>query len=159
MKPKNISRRVRTGTVLGSTAGLMLAMASVVAAPAASADAGLTLKYRCSYPLIGQQDLSVAISTDIPDKVALNTPSPTINIKAVSTVSGDTTFGLWTTLTKKLTGTAKAQASLVAPQYPSGLPLKPNMTLADANVPDSGPFDITATGTQVPLTFNKAGWA
>ncbi|MBD2899675.1 hypothetical protein amrb99_86610 [Actinomadura sp. RB99] len=159
MKPKNMSRRVRTGTVLGSTAGLMLAMASVVAAPAASADAGLTLKYRCSYPLIGQQDLNVAISTDIPDKVALNTPSPTINIKAVSTVSADTTFGLWTTLTKKLTGTAKAQASLVAPQYPSGLPLKPNMTLADANVPDSGPFDITATGTQVPLTFNKAGWA
>ncbi|MWA07160.1 hypothetical protein F8568_043860 [Actinomadura sp. LD22] len=159
MKPKNIARRVRTGTVLGSTAGLMLAMASIVAAPAASADASLTLKYRCTYPLIGQQDLSVAVSTDIPDKVALNTPSPTINIKAVSTVSGDTTFGLWTTLAKKLTGTAKAQAKLTAPQYPSGLPLKPNMTLADADVPDSGPFDITATGTQVPLTFNKAGWA
>ncbi|MEU5995409.1 fibronectin type III domain-containing protein [Spirillospora sp. NPDC047418] len=160
MKPKKLSRRVRTGTVLGSATGLMLAMAAAVAAaPAASAAEPLLLNYKCTYPLVGPQDLKVKISATIPEKVALNTPTPTINIEAVSTVSADTTFGLWTTRTKSLTGTAVASAVLTAPQYSFGLPLKPKMTLAPADVPESGAFDITATGSQVPLTFNKAGWA
>ncbi|MCP2339130.1 fibronectin type III domain-containing protein [Actinomadura rupiterrae] len=133
-------------------------VAFATSTPASADTPQLSLDYRCDYPLIGMQDVHVDISSDIPDTTTAGVQNPAFNIKAVSTIGADTTFGLNTMGATTIEGSAKAQAKVYSPDYPNGVGANTTVTLDKANVPASGPFSVNAAGKTPALEFDTAGW-
>lgn len=148
-------RKALAATAIGALAVGMFAGAGT-STPASAAPAKTTLNYTCVYPLINQQDLTVAITIALPDQVEAGVPTTPFDIEAISTVSANTTSGLSLIGAKTIEGTALAHASLTAPQV--NLPdLQTKMNVHKTPVPASGAFDILATGQTPSLTFPAAG--
>jgi hypothetical protein len=122
----------------------------------ASAAASLTLDYTCTYPLINQQDLTVAIEVALPDHAEAGVPTAPFDIEAISTVSASTTSGLALIGAKTIEGSAVSHVDVQAPQV--DLPdVQVPVTVAKTPVPASGAFDIPATGQTPSLTFPAPG--
>ncbi len=136
----------------GLGAGLLVGSAITPA----SAVANLTLDYTCTYPLINQQDLTVAITVDLPAQAQVGVPTAPFDITAISTVSANTTSGLALIGAKTIEGTAVSHVDVQAPQV--NLPdVQVAVSMPKTPVPASGAFDITATGQTPALTFPQAG--
>jgi chitodextrinase len=127
------------------------------AGPAAAANADpVTLQYHCVYPLIGSQQLTVKITTSLPDTISVGKSTGAVTVQTVSTVSAGTTPALYQIGSATLEGSADAAVKLNLPDG-SSLPITAPNTLTKTNVPQSGPFDINATGSITPLTFSQPG--
>ncbi|MEC3978411.1 DUF6801 domain-containing protein [Amycolatopsis sp. H20-H5] len=140
-----------------TTATGLVAAGLIVGAQVSSADpVSLTLTYKCEFPIVGVQPLKVAVTTDLPLTVPVNTPTGAFAIKAVSTISEDTVSGLGIIGATTLEGTAGASASVVGAgiNLPS---LTVPVTLDKTNIPASGEMAINANGKTPSLTFKEAG--
>jgi hypothetical protein len=136
----------------GLGAGLLVGLGTAPATAAAS----LTLDYTCTYPLINQQDLRVAITVGLPESVEAGVPTAPFDIEAISTVSASTTSGLALIGAKTIEGTAVSHVNVQAPQV--NLPdVQVGVTIPQTPVPASGAFDIPATGQTPSLTFPAGG--
>ncbi|WP_188113466.1 Ig-like domain-containing protein [Nocardioides humilatus] len=150
--------RPRRALALAATSalGVGLLAGAGTSSPAEAAPAQITLQYSCTYPLIGAQDLSVAITVGIPDHAQVGVPMPPFDVKAISTVSANTTSGLSLIGAKTIEGKAISHVSVTAPQV--DLPdVQVPASVAKAAVPSSGAFDLVATGQTPSLTFPQAG--
>lgn len=118
----------------------------------AAAAATLTLDYNCTFPLIGAQPLTVAITADIPSQVTPGVPTGEFRIDAVSTVNDAARVGLRTVGATTLEGTVQADAHLSVPNL--DLPLNVDMAIPSAPIPSAaGPFTVNANGATPSLTF------
>ncbi|ONI84058.1 hypothetical protein ALI144C_15200 [Actinosynnema sp. ALI-1.44] len=149
--PKIGTALVAAATVMGTVAGTVLLGAGSAAADPVS----LTLTYKCPFPLIGVQPISVKIDADFPKTIPVNTPTPELDIKTISTVGATATQGLNLVQAKTLEGTALADAAVAAPE--GTLPVKVPVTLQKVDIPASGEFQIGADGKTPSLSFTKPG--
>lgn len=152
--------RPRRALALAATSALGVGLLAGAGAtsPASAAPANITLNYTCVYPLINQQDLTVAIEVALPDQAEVGVPTVPFDIEAISTISANTTSGLSLIGAKTLEGKAVSHVSVQAPQV--NLPdVQVPVTVAKTSVPSSGAFDIPATGQTPSLTFPEAGTA
>lgn len=161
--PCGIRRLVRGGgrlPVTAATAAAAVALGCLAGPGAGRAEAAngdpTTLQYHCVYPLIGSQQLTVKITTSLPDSIAAGASTGPVTVHTVATVSAGTTPALHQIGSATLEGTADAAVRLTLPDGTS-LPITAPNTLAKTNVPDSGTFDIGATGSISPLTFSRPG--
>ncbi|ALG11883.1 hypothetical protein AOZ06_37930 [Kibdelosporangium phytohabitans] len=136
---------------MGTVAGTVLLGAGSAAADPVS----LTLTYKCPFPLIGVQPITVKIDADFPKSIPVNTPTPELDIKTINTVGATATQGLNLVQAKTLEGTALADAAVAAPE--GTLPVKVPVTLKKIDIPASGEFQIGADGKTPSLTFTKPG--
>lgn len=151
-----MSRQVRTVGRLAAASCLALA-ASAAAGPVTHA-AEVSLGYQCTYPLIGQQPLQIAISTALPATADTGERIPALAIKAVATPGGDTASGLALILARSLEGTASASATVRSPGS-SGLKVKVPIAIEPYAIPSSGALALRASGSTPALQFNQPGVA
>ncbi|MEU5884822.1 fibronectin type III domain-containing protein [Spirillospora sp. NPDC047279] len=163
MNVRIISGWRRAGWALVAAAGLvcgLLAVVTVVSrpAPAAAAPEGVTMRFRCEFPLIGAQDLDITIKTNMP-KVAVvgERPVPRIIFDTVSMINDKTTNGLRTLDAATLSGTALARSAAVTPEYPNGVSVAPRAEIAKSSIPPAGAFKVPASGSTVGLAFEEPG--
>ncbi|MDT3399143.1 hypothetical protein RKE29_21260 [Streptomyces sp. B1866] len=148
--------KTRTGLAAVTTAGLAVGMLAFAGVGTASADpVSLELNYHCVFPQIDSQPLKIRIKSDIPSSIKVGQNTGAFKIDTVNTVYDDTTAGLNLVGAKTLEGTAKATATVHAPQ--GNITVKPPITVDKVNVPESGPFDLHAAGSTPNLKFSKAG--
>lgn len=127
------------------------------AGTAAAQPVALTLKYTCSFPLIGNQPLTARISSDIPTSHTVGEPSHQFAIHAVATVGTTLTDGLGLLGAKTVEGTLDAKITVAAPQGDLGVTVP--LTIVKTSVPSSGSLSIPANGTAPTRTFSKPGRA
>ncbi|MFG2003297.1 DUF6801 domain-containing protein [Spirillospora sp. NPDC048911] len=162
MNVRIISGRRRALVGLVAAAGLGCGLLGLTAlsgpAPARAAPDGVTMRFRCEFPLIGPQDLDVTIKTNVP-KVAVvgERPVPRIVFETVATLNAKTTNGLRTLDAATLSGTALARAAAVTPEYPNGVSVAPRAEIAKSGIPPAGSFKVPATGSTVGLSFDEPG--
>jgi hypothetical protein len=140
--------------VLGVASGIVgtLGAGTAVAQPVS-----LTLKYTCSFPVIGNQSLSARISADIPASHTVGEPSHRFAIHAVATVGTTLTQGLGLLGVKTIEGTLDARTQVAAPQGDLGITVP--LTIGKTTMPSSGALSIPANGTAPTRTFTKPGRA
>lgn len=147
--------RARTAVLLA----LLLAVpmtAALAGAPSAVAEpVSLTLEYRCTFPMIGAQPVTVRIDSDVPSRVEPGTPMPKIEIESVATVNAAATRGFVAVGAATFTGTVAAQSTVRAPGIE--LPVQIPITAEETEVPATGGFDVRAAGTAPALTFGTPG--
>ncbi|KAA1419352.1 hypothetical protein F0U44_13000 [Nocardioides humilatus] len=150
------TKRASRALAVAAAGGLGAVLLVGAGAPPASAAAELTLDYTCTYPLINQQSLTVAISVDLPASAEVGVPVGPFDIDATSTVSATTTSGLALVGAKTIEGAATSHIKVQAPQV--NLPdVQVPVTVPKTPVPASGAFDIPASGQTPALTFPAAG--
>ncbi|POM27862.1 Exoglucanase B precursor [Actinomadura rubteroloni] len=158
--------RARRGRVVAVVAAAATAFSGAVAfgtAPSASADVPhgeLTLNYRCVYPMIGAQDLTVKVKvTGIPDTVSFGQTVDPLPIETVDTVSAQTTKGLFAMDAKSLEGTATAEVQGTWPDGHTEV-LTGDLPIPKTSVPDEGSFPMSVNGkTPKAITApNTKGW-
>jgi chitodextrinase len=143
---------------------LLAALALVAAGPVvvqstpAAADSEATLRFHCSYPMIGARPLTVTISTNLPAEVQAGRPTPPIEARTVATISADTTPGMVLVGAKTMEGEAIASATITTPGA-QPLDLEVDANLEKATVPSSGAFDAVAVAEIAPITFTQPGEA
>jgi hypothetical protein len=151
----------RRAVALAATAGLAVA-GTVALLTAAGDQAGAVplskdMKFKCTYPAVGAQDLSLTINLDIPQVFSTETPSPVIPISGVATVSAETVFGLNTINVASLEGGADAYIHFASFDGQGGdFDLSVAATFPKTNVPASGPMPLNISASVAPLTFHKA---
>ncbi|MDT3395082.1 hypothetical protein RKE29_00135 [Streptomyces sp. B1866] len=148
--------RLRATTATAATIGLAAAVLGTVGVGSASAvPVSLTLNYSCVFPLLDEQPIQVKISSDIPQTIAVNTPTGKINISTVTTVNADVTTALGLVGATTLQGSAKASATVSVPQ--GKVTVKPTFAIPSTNVPEEGSFTVAASGAAPSLQFRQAG--
>ena len=139
---------VHVGPV-ATTALLMLLSASSAAAPVSA-----TLNYTCVFPLIEEQPLSVDITSEMPDSLAVGQPSGSFQIDGTAIVSAESWNGLDFVGSDTLSGQVDAHASVTGNGL--SLPLVIPMEIAAQPMPDEqGAFSIVASGVTPSLTFTS----
>ncbi|MEU0375260.1 DUF6801 domain-containing protein, partial [Streptomyces sp. NPDC006283] len=134
---------------------ITVGLVGVGAGTAAADPVSIILKYSCAFPLIGQQPLSIKISTDVPKSIPVGQPTPKLKIDAVATVNDTATKGMNMVGAKTLEGEATADATV---QVPEGqLPVKAPVTLEKTGIPAQGEFQVNSHGEAPSLTFSKPG--
>ncbi|WP_199485408.1 fibronectin type III domain-containing protein [Actinomadura craniellae] len=152
---KASSGKIRAIAASAVLAGSLVGITGSGAAQAAPAS--LTLNYTCPFPLIGTQQISVRIQTDIPPTIGVGEQTPEIIVNTVTTVPDTATQGMALVGAKTLEGDALADSTIAAPGIT--LPVKVPAPLEKTNVPASGTFEVKATGKAPALTFTQPGSA
>ncbi|MGY5135254.1 DUF6801 domain-containing protein [Streptomyces nigrescens] len=156
--------RARAGSVARGAMGLATAvgvaggMLGVFGAgTAAAAPTSLTLRYRCAFPYVGAQPVTMKIDSDIPKSAVVGRPTPKFRIDAVVPVSSDRTKVIRLAGVRSIEGTADAKALVAAPQ--GDLDVSLPFDVSRTNVPESGSFHVKATGAAPARTFTRPGSA
>ncbi|REE97800.1 fibronectin type III domain-containing protein [Thermomonospora umbrina] len=152
----------RAVLTLGVTAGMLcssLALVGIGGTPSAdAAPSAVSLIYRCKFPFIGEQDVQVKVSTNMPKKAIVDELAiPALEFKTVSLVNSKTTQGLRALDGMTIEGAAKAEAVLRAPEFPNGLRVVTGARIEKRRVPPGGAFSVKADGSATRLVFSKAG--
>lgn len=114
-----------------------------------------TLDYTCVFPIIEEQSMQVAITSDMPERLAPGEASGVFNIDAVATVSADAWNGLHFVGSKTLSGKVNAASVISAPGLT--LPLVIPMQIPSKALPDSQEaFSVSASGQTPSLSFTTA---
>ena len=127
------SRSIGIGTALACVGASLLTFA----APASAATITITktLNLHCTFPIIGSQPVTVALSMDVPTTATVGVPITVTNVTAVQTVSGAVAGDM------ALVGAA----TVVGANNASGTPL----TTAQVTINDAG----TSTNLTLPVTL------
>ncbi|WP_052744399.1 DUF6801 domain-containing protein [Streptomyces odonnellii] len=152
--------RPRARTALGLVTALGTAVGVVGfsgAGTAAAQPVSLSLKYTCDVPLIEDQHITARIDANIPASVAIGRPGKKIDIGAGTTVNADLTPWLGRIGVKTVEGTVEAKIKVAAPQGDRRVEVPLGITRT--SVPESGAFDITATGSALTPAFTRPGTA
>ncbi|HEU5471410.1 MAG TPA: fibronectin type III domain-containing protein [Actinophytocola sp.] len=158
MSHRKISRRLVAGLTAAGTAGAVVAGLLVSAGNSSAEPRELTLRFNCSFPLIGNQDVTVTISADIPATIPVNTPSDPFAINAVANAGVNATAGLVLVGATTIEGFSDAGSRITAPGI--DLPLTVPAQIPVQPVPAQGqPLILNATGTSPSVTFPQAGTA
>ncbi|PSL53629.1 chitodextrinase [Saccharothrix carnea] len=113
--------------------------------------------YNCPFPLIGNQNVTVDIDTDLPAEIGVGAFTPQIDITAVSNAGPTATQGLRLVGAETIQGTAVATSLVRSPgnhqavAVPTAVPNQP--------IPVSGDLVINAAGTAPALRFDQPGTA
>ncbi|MGW1373441.1 DUF6801 domain-containing protein [Streptomyces sp. NPDC002446] len=146
-------------------AGIALAVATAAGAAVAGGVAGagtaaaqpvsLTLTYTCDVPMLGDQPFTARIDADVPESVEVGESSRRFAIDARTTVDADLTPWLDRIGVKSAEGRVDAEIGVSAPEGHSriGVPL----AIARTGIPESGSFDVAASGAAPALTFGRPG--
>ncbi|GFE25063.1 hypothetical protein Sliba_55160 [Streptomyces nigrescens] len=165
---QNLSERRGTARGAGSVARGAMGLATAVgvaggmlgvfgAGTAAAAPTSLTLRYRCAFPYVGAQPVTMKIDSDIPKSAVVGRPTPKFRIDAVVPVSSDRTKVIRLAGVRSIEGTADAKALVTAPQ--GDLDVSLPFDVSRTNVPESGSFHVKATGAAPARTFTRPGSA
>lgn len=150
--------RLAVGIAAAGAAGLVAATLAVSAGTGSAEPGSLTLHYTCPFPLIGNQQVSVEISTDLPATVETGAYTPQISIKAISNAGQTATEGLRLVGASTLEGSALATSTVSAPQGNLAVQLKTDIPKQD--IPAVGnDLVVEATGAAPALRFDEPGTA
>jgi hypothetical protein len=127
------------------------------AGTSAAAPVSVTLNYSCPFPLIGTQQLQIAISADVPSTATVGEAIPAFDVTTVTTVPETATQGLSLVGATTVEGSAEAGSTVVAPEGTTAITVP--ATIPSTPVPASGSFQVTATGSSPSLTFAQPGTA
>ena len=139
--------------------GLAVFAALGLTASAAEAAQTAKLDYRCKFPLIGTQPLSLDITLDIPDSVPSGEPTAPFGIKAVASVGGLSVPPL------EPFGEVRTIGGVTEAQQPGkGTAARARVELADGSgvnvrVPINVQPSTFVTPVQYPLVLNATGQA
>jgi hypothetical protein len=145
-------RKIATSALAAGVtmAGLVLAGGS------ASAEVHtLTLRYNCTFPLIGSQSVTVTISADLPASVPVNTLTPPITVNTTANAGRSAASSLRFLGARTIDGAATAGTRLTAPGV--DLNLSVPVTIPRQNV--ASPLVLTASGSAPAVQFPQAGAA
>lgn len=158
MRFKRRSKKLLTGLVSVTATALVGTTLAVAAGTSSAAASALTLEYSCPFPLIGNQDVSVEIATELPATIATGAYSPAIKINAVSNAGETATQGLRLVDAETIDGSALATSTVKAPQgnlavqVPSEIPNQPIPAVGNDLV-------LNASGSAPGLRFDQPGSA
>lgn len=142
--------------VITAAAGTIITMI-VISASVYAAPAQLELQYRCIFPLLKDQPMSVHIAADIPESVAVNTLTNEFMINAEATITEDAWNGLYFIGARSLYGSASANATLTLPQG-NTLDLEIPMNIDRTLFPHTrSEFSVNAVGVTPPIAFSSLG--
>ena len=134
------------------------ALGMVTTGVSSAAPASLNITYSCNFTLIGAQDMPTTVSSaDLPDSATVGVPTAVSHTTVTSTVSESATTTLAWLGAKSVDGTMTSQVPVAnggATQTLSSVSTIPNTP-----VPNSGTFQVTATGTFPAMTLANAGTA
>ncbi|GAA2583152.1 DUF6801 domain-containing protein [Actinomadura fulvescens] len=143
---------------MGAVTGLGLGLVGVAGTGTAAAEpVEKTLKYDCTYPLIGKRTLDLKIKTAIPKKIKANSEIPTVQVNWDAALGADTTEGLQAVDGVKIGGTAVANVKLVSPDDPGGFNVVVDNQLKNTAIPANGGFTIPGYGESIGPEFIKPG--
>ncbi|MFF1379721.1 DUF6801 domain-containing protein [Streptomyces sp. NPDC058308] len=141
-----------------ASAGVLLAvLTGFSSGPSAAAEpAPLTQTYKCVFPIMEDDPLTVVIKTDLPDKVRVGARIPASEVVSVAKVSKAAAAALRTVGGVTLEGAATAGVTVHMPEGPLNIGI--DNTIGKTPLPDPpAAFDVTATGHTPPLTFRQPG--
>jgi Fibronectin type III domain len=153
--------RLSRGSVYGSRlamASALLVLPAALPAVASAAPVSKTLEYRCNFPLMVPQPLTLRINSDIPTSVPAGTSTPPFPVQATAEVSAFAAKGLRGLESTTIEGTAVAQADILLPSGGT-FSAKVNTTIPKTAIPSTGGFATNATGQTPALTFDDPGKA
>jgi hypothetical protein len=148
----------RVVAVLGAAsivAGTTLVALAVASGQATAADATLTLNYSCTFPLIGNQALSVTIDADLPDSAVAGVATAPFTFTADVEVPPTATAGLTLVGATTVSGTATASSTLTNGDVSQ--PLQVPLTVPSTPVPSTGSFTVHSTGSAPAVTLPNVG--
>lgn len=150
---------MKIGFIARAAVCLLFAGATSIAAAgtgSAAADVELTITYSCTFTLIGAQDQPTKVTaTNLPDSATVGTPTAEAQTQAVSTVSESAAGVLRWIGAATVEGTLSTKNAINNAGTASEVTTQ--LTIPKTNVPASGTFDVTATGTFPSLTLANAG--
>ncbi|GAA2583139.1 DUF6801 domain-containing protein [Actinomadura fulvescens] len=163
--------RRRATLVLAAAAAVVGGSIASPGTPAAVAEpTSINLKYSCKYPLIGEHELTTAMTLDFPKRVSLQTTAgkeyPSETIEAVATVNAETTDGLTAVGAVELGGTLDNQGSWAELGHANARWEDPAGGIENADqyfqvpktrIPPAGAFKIKVSTQLLPLEVEKAG--
>ncbi|MEU1485615.1 DUF6801 domain-containing protein [Streptomyces sp. NPDC005752] len=149
-----MAKALRITAVLGGAGGIVGILG---AGPAAAEPVSLTLAYACTFPVIGDQDITARISMDLPTAHTVGKPSHRFAIHAEATVGSGLTRGLALLGVKSVDGTLDAETRVTAPQGDLGITVP--LSIVRTAIPSSGALRIPANGIAPTRTFTEAGRA
>ncbi|GGS12679.1 fibronectin type III domain-containing protein [Actinokineospora fastidiosa] len=114
--------------------------------------------YTCPFPLIGNQNVTVDISADLPTEIAAGTFTPAINISAVSNAGATATQGLRLVGAETVEGKAVATSLVKSPQ--GHLAVAVGTDVPKQTIPAVGnDLIVNAAGSAPALRFDEPGTA
>ncbi|MDO9354559.1 MAG: fibronectin type III domain-containing protein [Solirubrobacteraceae bacterium] len=146
------ARRAATIGVIGA------ALSALAVAPASARPVSLKLNYKCNFPLMLPEPLSLTITSDVPATLPVDEGSPEIPINAVADVSAKAVKSLRALEAVSVEGKAAAAATVVRPDG-IVLPLNVPTTIVKTALPTSGPVQTAASGEAPSILFPSAGQA
>ncbi len=140
---------------MATAVALVGSMALFGAGAAAAAPAPLTLRYTCSFPLIGDQSVTASVARGTSDTRVVGQATPRPPVNASATISSAVRQALGLAGATTVEGTADAATVVVAPQgdITDTVPLNVPVT----GVPASGSMTFQASGTLPSHVFSRPG--
>ncbi|MEW1929368.1 DUF6801 domain-containing protein [Streptomyces sp. NPDC088360] len=124
--------------------------------PAAAEPASLTQTYKCVFPIMEEDPLTVVIKADLPAKVKVGEQVPAFHVTSVSKVSKSAATALRTVGGATLEGVATADVTVHMPEGPLNIGLDNTIPKTPLPQPPAD-FEVTATGRAPALTFRQPG--
>jgi hypothetical protein len=147
-------RRIATVVVTAALAVGSIAASAQAVAPLAPVSKNLT--YRCTFPLVGPQDVAATVAITFPD--AGTTGSRIVNgdLNITATLSANVVSALraFQTATTEGTAVADVDASHDGKNFTLGIP---GLKVAKQNVPSSGTMPVAISGPTPSMIVYKAG--
>ncbi|MFD9960824.1 fibronectin type III domain-containing protein [Amycolatopsis sp. NPDC058986] len=139
----------------------MVVLGLAVGSGTSSAAQGeLTQNYSCPFPLIGNQNVSVAVKTTQPSTIETGKLTPAIEITAVSNAGKTATDGLRLVGAETIKGTARATSTVTMPGTQGAMTVKVDADVPNQPIPAKGnDLVVNATGSAPALRFDQPGTA
>ncbi|MEU6678884.1 DUF6801 domain-containing protein [Streptomyces sp. NPDC046925] len=124
--------------------------------PAAADPVSLTQTYKCVFPIMEEDPLTVVVKADLPARVKVGEQIPAFRVTSVSKVSKAAATALRTVGGTTLEGVATADVTVQMPEGPLNIGLDNTIPKTPLPQPPAD-FEVTATGQAPALTFRQPG--
>ena len=138
-----------------SAAGAGVLGAATPAAAAASGPVPITLRYTCSFPIIGSQPMTASILWTDQNTHLVGQATAVTPVNASATVGPLVSQALGVLGATTIDGTADVSSVVTAPQGPIGVTVPLGVPVTA--VPGSGPLSVDAHGNLPSMTFKQPG--
>ncbi|GAA0252736.1 hypothetical protein GCM10010492_61620 [Saccharothrix mutabilis subsp. mutabilis] len=156
---KQVRRLTRLGAV--ATAAMVVGGLAIGTGTGTAAAGELNQTYTCTFPLIGDQTVSVDIKTrdNQPASIATGTFTPVIEITAISNAGPNATQGLRLVGAETIQGVARATSTVDGPGSQGDLTVQVTTNVPNQPIPASGDLVVNAAGVAPGLRFDQPGTA